>query len=156
MPPALTPRLTADEIAKAEIATRLPIEDLRNRIRDKIASGKHRFREDSANYEINRVISTQVIRLFNLFEWKCVYCGISLDMGAVDDNIYFPDQLTIDHVVPLSKNGLHVINNVVCSCRYCNELKDSKTVKEFMADRGLDYKKFYAYVGKIRLQYGMF
>lgn len=37
------------------------------------------------------------------------------------------DDRTIDHVVPLSKKGSNTFTNVVCACKYCNEIlkKDS-------------------------------
>lgn len=47
---------------------------------------------------------------------KCAYCG--------------KDGSTIDHVVPRSKGGKHVWENVVCACRPCNSKKDDKTLSE--------------------------
>ncbi len=42
-----------------------------------------------------------------------------------------PEELTIDHVVPLSRGGKNDFNNTVCACRQCNEvLKKNKTPKE--------------------------
>jgi len=42
-----------------------------------------------------------------------------------------PEELTIDHVVPLSQGGKNDFLNCVTSCRYCNEvLKKNKTPRE--------------------------
>ena len=35
-------------------------------------------------------------------------------------------KLTMDHVIPLSKGGLHEISNVVAACRPCNSHKNNK------------------------------
>jgi hypothetical protein len=52
-------------------------------------------------------------RLFRRDGRLCMYCGTEL-----------PDRLlTRDHVVPLSKGGLDVWENVVTACRACNHRK---------------------------------
>jgi hypothetical protein len=38
---------------------------------------------------------------------------------------------TRDHVIPSSKGGPDVIENIVASCRRCNSAKDNLSVKEF-------------------------
>lgn len=47
----------------------------------------------------------------------CAYCA----------NVFTAKQLTRDHVLPRSKNGPDVWENVVTSCRPCNQKKDDKT-----------------------------
>lgn len=50
----------------------------------------------------------------------CLYCGN-----------HFPNsQLTRDHVVPVSKGGPDIWENVVTCCAPCNLRKDDKTLKE--------------------------
>lgn len=50
----------------------------------------------------------------------CLYCGEE-----------FPDeQLTRDHVVPLSRGGLDRWSNVVTACRSCNTRKGNRTPEE--------------------------
>lgn len=41
----------------------------------------------------------------------------------------------IDHVIPLSRGGLHVLENLAPCCRSCNRSKSDKTAEEFMAWR---------------------
>lgn len=48
----------------------------------------------------------------------CQYCG---RRGG---------DLTIDHVIPRSRGGLHVWENVVSACRQCNHRKGGKSVAE--------------------------
>lgn len=41
------------------------------------------------------------------------------------------DEVTIDHVIPLSQGGANSFLNTVCACRHCNEvLKKNKTPRE--------------------------
>lgn len=47
---------------------------------------------------------------------KCVYCGRSAS--------------TIDHVVPRSRGGRHVWDNVVAACDRCNHVKADRTLAE--------------------------
>jgi len=48
--------------------------------------------------------------------WSCQYCG-----GAAEN---------LDHVVPRSRGGLHVWENVVAACRRCNAKKMDRTPTE--------------------------
>ncbi|MEM7725546.1 MAG: HNH endonuclease [Cyanobacteria bacterium P01_A01_bin.45] len=47
----------------------------------------------------------------------CQYCGAR-------------KHLTLDHVFPRSKGGLHTWNNIVTACERCNSRKGDKTLKE--------------------------
>jgi 5-methylcytosine-specific restriction endonuclease McrA len=48
---------------------------------------------------------------------KCVYCGSTFG-------------LTLDHVYPKSKGGLHKWNNVVTACKACNGYKSDTTLED--------------------------
>ena len=37
----------------------------------------------------------------------------------------------MDHVLPLSRGGLHEVNNLVPACRKCNFNKHDKTLEEW-------------------------
>jgi hypothetical protein len=50
----------------------------------------------------------------------CAYCG----------NKYNLAKLTRDHVLPRSKNGPDVWENVVTACRTCNQRKDDRTPEQ--------------------------
>jgi 5-methylcytosine-specific restriction endonuclease McrA len=56
--------------------------------------------------------------LFARDGWKCVYCGSS---GG---------RLTLDHVVPRSRGGDSVWENVVTACAPCNLRKGDRTLEE--------------------------
>ncbi len=56
--------------------------------------------------------------LFARDGWRCVYCGTS---GG---------RLTLDHVVPRSRGGDSVWENVVTSCAPCNLRKGNRSLEE--------------------------
>ena len=63
---------------------------------------------------------------------KCYYCGkVMLRYEDVKNTLfkrcyeYCRDYCTVDHVIPLSKGGLHDPQNVVLACRECNSKKNT-------------------------------
>lgn len=68
----------------------------------------------------------QMIKAVHL--WSCAYCG--------DDK----SNLTMDHVVPLSRGGKHVSGNIVPSCQSCNSRKHNKMLSEWN-NRGTHLKE---------------
>ena len=66
--------------------------------------------------------------------WRCAYCHGSAE--------------TIDHVMPRSRGGRHVWDNVVAACARCNHTKGDKTPAEIgwrlrvtpMAPKGLAWR----------------
>ena len=65
---------------------------------------------------VQRKISRRA--LFARDRWRCQYCGT--DSG----------KLTLDHVVPRSRGGESVWENVVTSCAPCNLRKGDRTLDE--------------------------
>ena len=60
-----------------------------------------------SNYEIEK-----------LYNSNCFYCGAS-------------ENITMDHVIPLSRGGKHSIGNIVPACGKCNYSKNDKTITEW-------------------------
>ena len=54
---------------------------------------------------------------------RCIYCGVKLDSK----------NLTLDHRIPLSRNGKNAVDNIDCTCYDCNVLKHARTKSEFKA-----------------------
>ena len=65
---------------------------------------------------VTKRISRRV--LFARDGWKCVYCGTE------------GNRLTLDHVVPRSRGGTSVWENVVTSCAPCNHRKGDRLLEE--------------------------
>jgi 5-methylcytosine-specific restriction endonuclease McrA len=65
---------------------------------------------------VTRRISRRV--LFARDGWQCAYCGTN------------SNRLTLDHVVPRSRGGASVWENVVASCAPCNHRKGDRLLEE--------------------------
>jgi hypothetical protein len=55
----------------------------------------------------------------------CCWCG----------GTFSPSQCHIDHVIPLSRGGLHLMANVAISCASCNFRKNDKLPEEFCVEK---------------------
>lgn len=62
---------------------------------------------------------------------RCGYCGEMLARDAI----------TIDHIVPIARDGSDFTDNLMPACELCNERKGSSTLEEFRALYG--FSKFY-------------
>jgi hypothetical protein len=54
------------------------------------------------------------------FNTYCAYC------------LKFMDIITMDHMTPITRGGLHDIDNVVPSCKQCNPKKNNKNLLEWL------------------------
>ncbi len=89
---------------------------------------RERYRTDEAyrltclNYSHNRRTNIEGTltdqdwqECLEYFDTKCAYCGST-------------EQLTMDHVDPVSKGGTHTVTNIVCACKSCNSSKGTKNI----------------------------
>lgn len=96
---------------------------------DLVESNGARFRSETTEVESPSVIrlrhyvqvpfrSIPLTRrgVFARDEWDCQYCSAEAE--------------NLDHVVPKSKGGPHTWENIVASCKRCNDKKGDKTLKE--------------------------
>lgn len=51
--------------------------------------------------------------------------------------------MTIDHLDPLSKNGINSIENIACCCYHCNTRKSSMSLSEFLKLMRISELSFY-------------
>lgn len=65
-------------------------------------------------------------RIHKNSEYKCVYCGKSLE------EMIFYKTYTIDHKIPIAKGGGNEEENLVISCRSCNSRKGTKTHNQYI------------------------
>lgn len=68
--------------------------------------------------EAHGAVTIQEIRALKAeYDNRCAYCG--------------EEATTLDHVVPLSRDGAHSIDNIVPACRPCNSGKHARTPEEW-------------------------
>lgn len=89
---------------------------------DSFISGIKYKKDSLLNYEVKEY-------LLEKYEYKCVYCGAK------------EVKLEKEHVVPISIGGSNRINNLVISCRPCNEKKDNLSIDVFLKDKPALLKK---------------
>jgi 5-methylcytosine-specific restriction endonuclease McrA len=77
-----------------------------------------RHRSRAKNPDSYNVTVVDWMKILKDFDNRCAYCRRS-------------GQMTIDHVVPLSRGGRHSISNLVPACRSCNKQKGSLTISEW-------------------------
>ena len=81
---------------------------------------RNALRRQIAEIDPGRILtSEQWNTILELAKGKCYWCKRVMK------------KLTQDHVIPLSKGGLHVAENVVASCLSCNLKKHTKIVTLF-------------------------
>ena len=71
----------------------------------------------------NGITKDQWLEMMKFFEWKCAYSGKYI--GGNDNN------RTIDHIIPLAKNGEHEVWNLVPMYKPYNSSKHDSDMKEW-------------------------
>lgn len=78
------------------------------------------------------------LEIFERDDWKCFYCDVDLVSGK-DPSVRrggggdIPNSATIDHIRPLSRQGLWEKSNIVSCCLRCNRLKSNLDLNEYRA-----------------------
>lgn len=83
---------------------------------------KNRQREHKLN-DFPKIKQKEINKLLQDHDNKCFYCKVYVKRGV---------NLHIDHVVPLSAGGPHIIDNLVPACKTCNLKKGKKSLQEFL------------------------
>lgn len=71
------------------------------------------------------------LELLATWNWRCFYCAEPVQRNSPDPQ----HEATKDHMTPISRGGVDFIGNIVPACLRCNQLKATKTVEEFRAER---------------------
>lgn len=82
---------------------------------DKVTEYNHK-RRSRINENGGVITEKEWLDILEKFEYKCVCCGV--------DN----QKLTLDHIVPISRGGANVADNVQPLCGTCNRKKGTKTI----------------------------
>lgn len=71
-------------------------------------------------YKHSGSVTLSKVNLLIRDEFRCQYCGRELR----------PYTTTVDHVIPVSRGGRRMWENVVAACKPCNGKKDNRTPDE--------------------------
>tara|TARA_B110001450_G_scaffold212693_1_gene204777 strand:- start:234 stop:968 length:735 start_codon:yes stop_codon:yes gene_type:complete len=63
--------------------------------------------------------------------YRCLFCKLD----------FAPQELTLDHLVPISKGGLNEPSNLVTCCTKCNQLKADKPLVDFAKSVGVSVEQ---------------
>ena len=66
---------------------------------------------------INTLTAEEWIKILKEYKFKCAYCGKEFDLF---------NRETRDHVIPISKGGDNIKENIVPACQSCNSKKSNK------------------------------
>jgi 5-methylcytosine-specific restriction endonuclease McrA len=89
--------------------------------RRNVGKGRSKRRALEANAFVETV---DPIAVFEAARWKCQLCGQVTPRMA--RGTYVPCAPELDHIIPLSRGGLHKRDNVQCLCRQCNSIKSNR------------------------------
>lgn len=113
------------------------------RIREQVNAGKTVIPETHV-----QITAFAVMRLFNLMDFKCLYCGIDThifrDEHIVDGYEDTSKQNTMDHIQPINRGGLNVLENVLSCCKTCNNLKGDMGLFEWLEALNIEPDAFIA------------
>ncbi len=87
--------------------------------KDSIRRNSSKRRAQKATTTVQDISAQDVRKLFESTNGRCVYCGAKT-------------KLTLDHVVPLSRGGIHALENLVGACFSCNSSKGNKLTEEWL------------------------
>jgi len=68
---------------------------------------------------INTLTSEEWLDILEAYNYRCAYCGCKFDENTLPEK---------DHVIPISKGGNNVKENIVPACRSCNAKKGNNII----------------------------
>jgi 5-methylcytosine-specific restriction endonuclease McrA len=71
---------------------------------------------------VENVTAQDLMEIGDKYKWRCYYCHVYLDH----------ENLTFDHVIPLSRGGAHSKDNIVTACVSCNCSKGNQLLEEWI------------------------
>jgi len=80
------------------------------------------------------------LSLMNEYNWRCFYCDKTLT-GKIR---------SVDHIIPISRNGRHHISNLMPCCRRCNSEKQSIIYPVWRGIMELNKEKLAHFVLRVR------
>jgi len=71
---------------------------------------------------INTLTAQEWIDILKRYKFRCAYCDCEFTLF---------NRETRDHIIPISKNGDNIRENIVPACQSCNSKKNNKSIDEF-------------------------
>ena len=93
-------------------------------VRTKPGYRAKRARRDALKRNALVVDAVDPVFILSRDGWRCYLCGT--DTPEELRGTYGSNAPEVDHVIPLSKGGLHTESNLRCSCRKCNRWKGDR------------------------------
>lgn len=83
------------------------------------ASKQRRYfnRQTRERETINTLTLNEWLDILKEHDYSCTYCGVEFDENTLP---------TKDHIIPISKGGNNIKENIVPACRSCNSKKHNK------------------------------
>ena len=75
--------------------------------------------------------SRLLLKLYEIQNHNCPYCSNNMK-----------DDIHIDHIIPLSKNGSNEVNNLILCCSSCNLRKNAKELDIWLSECNINYDEF--------------
>jgi 5-methylcytosine-specific restriction endonuclease McrA len=63
----------------------------------------------------DKICGGDVYEVLKKYNFKCFYCGKSIK----------PTSWQLDHFYPKASGGKNIPENIVCSCKWCNQMKNA-------------------------------
>lgn len=86
---------------------------------EKIRQAAKRRRAAMNGADVRAVSARDWCRLMDRCGHACFYCGSSVS------------EITVDHIIPISRGGRHSIGNIVPACKRCNSSKHDRLLVEW-------------------------
>lgn len=93
------------------------------------AQVRHKRRKAIKKNAIGTYTVNDIQELYRDQEGRCAYCGISIYPDI-------PNDIHLDHVIPIVSGGSNHIDNLVLSCEFCNLSKKDRPLKKWLEIRG--------------------
>ena len=81
--------------------------------------------------------SRMLLKLYEIQNHNCPYCFNNMK-----------DDIHIDHIIPLSKNGSNKVHNLILCCSYCNLRKNAKELDIWLSECNINYDEFISDIKK--------
>ena len=81
--------------------------------------------------------SKMLLKLYEIQNHNCPYCSNNMK-----------DDIHIDHIIPLSKNGSNEVHNLILCCSSCNLRKSAKELDVWLNECNINYDEFISDIEK--------